>query len=56
MVQSFLKVPALNALAPKQTEPPFVISQGIVLALFVLLAIIAAIRFRADGTDGLPGH
>jgi hypothetical protein len=50
VVQSFLKVPALNALAPKQTEPPFVISQGIVLVLFVVLAIIAAIRFRAEGS------
>jgi len=54
VVQSFLKVPALRALAPKQTEPPFVVSQGIVLVLFVVLGIIAAIRFRAErvGTDG----
>lgn len=49
VVQSFLKIPALNALAPKQTEPPFVLSQGIVLVAFVVLAIVAAIRFRAEG-------
>jgi hypothetical protein len=49
VVQSFLKVPALNALAPRQTEPPFVVSQGIVFALFVVLAILAAIRFRGEG-------
>jgi hypothetical protein len=50
VVQAFLKVPALNALAPKQTESPFVVSQGVVLVLFVILAIVAAIRFRGEGT------
>jgi hypothetical protein len=53
VVQSFLKVPALRALAPEQTEPPFVVSQGVVLLAFVVLATIAAIRFRAD--LALPG-
>ena len=48
VVQSFLKVPALRALAPRQTEPPFVLSQGIVLVLFVVLGIVAAIRFRGE--------
>jgi hypothetical protein len=56
VVQSFLKIPALRALAPKQTEPPFVVSQGIVLVAFIALATVAAIRFRAEGigADG-PG-
>jgi hypothetical protein len=49
VVQAFLKVPALKALAPQQTEPPFVVSQAIVLVLFVALAIVAAIRFRGEG-------
>ena len=49
VVQSFLKIPALRALAPKQTEPPFVVSQGVVLLLFVVLAIVAAVRFRSEG-------
>ena len=49
VVQSFLKIPALRALAPKQTEPPFVVSQGVVLLLFVVLAIVAAVRFRTEG-------
>ena len=49
VVQSFLKIPALRALAPKQTEPPFVVSQAVVLVLFVVLAIVAAVRFRAEG-------
>lgn len=47
VVQAFLKVSALNALAPKQTEPPFVVAQLIVLMLFILLTTIAARRFRA---------
>jgi len=48
VVQGFLKVPVLNAMAPKQSEPPFVVAQGVVLALFVVLGIAAAIRFRAE--------
>ena len=46
IVQAFQKVPALKALAPTQSEPPFAVTQLVVLALFVLLTIIAAIRFR----------
>jgi hypothetical protein len=46
VVQAFLKVPALHAMAPTQTEPPFKLTQLAVLALFALLGIVAAIRFR----------
>lgn len=46
IIQSFMKVPALKALAPTQTEPAFVIVQGATLLLFVALTIFAAIRFR----------
>jgi hypothetical protein len=46
VVQTFEKIPALHAMAPTQTEPPFKLTQLIVLAIFVLLGIIAAIRFR----------
>jgi hypothetical protein len=56
VVQSFLKIPALKALAPKQTEPPFVVSQGIVLVGFVVLAIVAAIRFRGEGVALPPSR
>ncbi len=35
VVQSFQKVPALAALAPTQSEPPFAIAQAIVLGLFI---------------------
>src|SRR5437588_4023675 len=48
VVQSFEKVPPLKALAPTQTEPPFAVTQVIVLTVFVLLAIAAAVRFRIE--------
>jgi hypothetical protein len=46
VVQLFLKVPGIHALAPTQAEPPFAIVQGAVLVLFVVLGIVAAIRSR----------
>jgi hypothetical protein len=46
VVQLFEKVPALNALAPTQSEPPFKITQIVVLAIFVVLGIFAAKGFR----------
>jgi hypothetical protein len=46
IVQSFEKIPALTAMAPTQTEPPFKLTQLVVLALFIVLGIVAAIRFR----------
>jgi hypothetical protein len=46
VIQGFLKVDALKALAPTQTEPPFAVIQGIVLAFFVIVIIGAARRFR----------
>ena len=48
VVQAFEKIPALHALAPTQTEPPFKLTQLFVLAIFVLLAIAATIRFRIE--------
>ncbi len=46
IVQSFLKVPALHALAPNQTEPPFAIAQLVALVVFIALIIAAVKRFR----------
>src|SRR5262249_8753464 len=48
VVQLFQTVPALHALAPTQSEPPFLLAQLVVLALFAALAIAAAVRFRID--------
>jgi hypothetical protein len=47
VVQAFAKIPALHAMAPTQTEPPFAIAQLIVLAIFVWLTWRAAKRFHA---------
>jgi hypothetical protein len=46
VVQSFLKIPALNALAPQGNEPPFALAQGVVLVLFVIAGYLAVRRFR----------
>jgi hypothetical protein len=45
VVQAFQKVPALRALAPTQSEPPFLVSQIMVMALFVYLTIVAVRKF-----------
>lgn len=46
VVQAFLKMPALKTLAPTQTEPPFVVAQLMVLAVFIALSVLAVKRFR----------
>jgi hypothetical protein len=48
VVQSFLKIPALQAMAPTQTEQPFKVAQLAVLALFALLTIIAVVKFHPE--------
>lgn len=52
VVQSFEKVPALNALAPTQKESPFKIAQALVLILFVVATVMALKRFRPDTALG----
>jgi hypothetical protein len=42
------KVPALNAIAPTQSEPPFQITQLAALILFVVLGVRAVMKFRAE--------
>ena len=46
VVQAFRRVPALHALAPTQTEMPFLPMQFLVLDMFITLGVLAAIRFR----------
>ena len=48
IIQSFLKIPALTALAPGNppSGPAFAVLQGIVLVFFVLVIIGAVRRFR----------
>jgi len=54
VVQSFLKVPALHALAPTQKEPPFAIAQLLVLVIFVALGIFSVKRFRQASVAEMP--
>jgi hypothetical protein len=48
VIQSFLKIGPLHALAPSvpPNEPPFAVTQGIVLVLFVIAGIAALRRYR----------
>lgn len=48
IVQSFQKVSFLQPLAPKGSEPPFVIAQGAALAAFLLLGWMALARFHPE--------
>jgi hypothetical protein len=44
VVQAFQKIAPLHALAPTQSEPPFVIAQVGLLVVFVVLGAIAVVR------------
>ncbi|MGB7282405.1 MAG: hypothetical protein WBE13_09105 [Candidatus Acidiferrum sp.] len=48
IAQLFAKVPALHTLAPNGNEPPFLISEVVVLAVFIVLAVAAAIKFHPE--------
>lgn len=48
VAQLFMKVPALHAMAPTGQEPPFLISQLVVLAVFIWMSIAAVKRFRNE--------
>src|SRR5437899_3331330 len=48
IVQLFQKVPMLKAMAPTQSEPSFLLTQLVVLALFIVLTVVAAIKFRIE--------
>lgn len=48
VVQSFEKVAFLKAMAPTQSEPPFLVAQLVVLAIFVVLTVLAVKRFRPE--------
>jgi hypothetical protein len=46
VVQAFQKLSLLQPLAPTQSEPPFLVSQLVVLAIFVALGVGAVKRFH----------
>jgi hypothetical protein len=46
IVQSFQKVPSLKALAPTQSEPPFLVTQVVAMVAFIVLGTLAVRKFR----------
>ncbi len=54
VIQSFLKVPSLHALAPTQKEPPFLVAQLTVMAIFLVLGYLAVKRFRITSAAQVP--
>src|SRR3989449_1918621 len=53
VAQLFKRIPVLFVLAPTQSEPPFALTQGLVLVLFVWLGVGAVKGFRP--ALGRPG-
>jgi hypothetical protein len=45
IAQMFTKVPEIRALAPTQTEPPFLVTQLLATAMFVGMGFLAVTRF-----------
>jgi hypothetical protein len=54
VVQSFLKIPALHALAPNGNEPPFAAVQGIVLLASIALGYFSVRKARRWSAVALP--
>ncbi len=48
IAQFFMKIPALKALAPTQSEPSFLGTQVVVMLIFIVLGVLAAKRFAAQ--------
>jgi hypothetical protein len=48
IAQLFQKVPPLRALAPTQSEPPFLVAQTCALVLFIILGIYSVKGFRGE--------
>ena len=46
IIQAFQKIPSLATLAPTQSEPPFVVTQVVVLIAFAIAAVAAVLRFH----------
>jgi hypothetical protein len=46
IVQAFQKIAPLKVLAPTQSEPPFVVVQGVALVCFIVATVIALMKFR----------
>ncbi|MEJ8572731.1 hypothetical protein [Microbaculum marinum] len=49
IVQAFQKIGFLNALAPTQSEPPFLVAQAAALLAFLIAGYLAAVRIPPRG-------
>jgi hypothetical protein len=54
VIQAFQKLAFVHALAPTQSEPPFLIAQVALLAVFVVLGVLAVVRFHPQAAPGVP--
>jgi hypothetical protein len=50
IVQTFQKIGLFHALAPTESETPFLICQGVALGIIIVLGVLAVVRFR----PGMP--
>jgi hypothetical protein len=48
IAQAFQKIPFIRALAPTQSEPSFLVAQGLALGIVTVLGIFAVMRFRPE--------
>ena len=55
VVQGFQKLAFLHALAPTQSEPPFFVVQVAVLVAFVVLGVLAVVRFHPQAETAAAG-
>ncbi len=56
IAQLFQKVAPLKALAPTQSEPPFQLTQLVVLILFILLTVRATMKFHHQPLRAASAH
>ena len=54
VVQSFMKIPPVHALAPTQKEPPFLVVQLTVMAIFIALGVFAVKKFHPNQVASTP--
>jgi hypothetical protein len=54
IAQFFMKIPALRALAPTGSEPPFLVSQVVVMLIFIVLGVFATKRFPGQPVRAMP--
>jgi hypothetical protein len=53
IAQFFMKVPALKAMAPTQSEPPFLGTQVVVMLIFIVFGVVAVKRFPAEAAHAV---